>query len=205
MKNLKMYTIGIAILTSAMIFSACSDDSNSENTSEKKEFTGKFIDSAVEGLDYNCSSGNTGTTNSDGEFTCFEDDNVSFLLDDLLIGTVGVDDIITPQTLFPDDSNASLNLAQLLQTLDDNSNPDDGIVLEESLVSNLDGEDINFTDPNFDTLVSDLIGTTLVEEAEAMEHLNIILSDLNISLTDIITESLGDIDISSILEEASAS
>jgi len=42
--------------------------------------TGQFVDSVVSGLKYTCSSGRSGITNDNGEFSCQESDTVEFFI-----------------------------------------------------------------------------------------------------------------------------
>jgi len=139
--------------------------------------TGIFIDSAVSGVDYVCSSGATGVTNTAGEFTCNSGDRVELSFGGVTLGSVAVGSIITPTTLFPNDSDAALNLAQFLQTFDTDPTTD-GISLENadltSFLTNFGGNNIDFGDSNFDAVIGAAlpVGTTLVSEADAQQHLN---------------------------------
>ncbi len=179
----------ISSLLIAVFLTACGGGSSS-STSSVKTTTGTFKDSTVSGLDYNCSSSTTGTTNASGEYTCDEGNTVSFSIAGIILGTTDVNTTaITPVTLFPNDENASINLAQLLQTLDEDGDPSNGITLEPSLVNMLNGQMIDFTSPTFDTDISALLGVTLVSETNAINHLNIILNELNITLLDVPTET----------------
>jgi len=80
--------------------------------------SGQFIDSAVAGLRYNCSSGTSGVTDSEGRFSCLKGDTVRFNINGYEIGSALMADIITPRTLHPNDDVMAINIAQLLQTLD---------------------------------------------------------------------------------------
>lgn len=134
--------------------------------------TGVFVDSAVSGLNYKCSTKRSGTTNSKGEFVCQDGDSVEFFIGNNSIGSASVQSIITPQTLFANNKDAELNLAQLLQTLDKNHNPDDGITIDENIVKSLGN--INFESTSFDEDIQIALGNdiVLVPEITAKEHLN---------------------------------
>jgi hypothetical protein len=70
--TLTTFIVGITLVA----LSACGGGGSSTTTATTT--TGKFIDSQVKGLDYNCSSGLSGVTNDAGEFTCNVGDSVSF-------------------------------------------------------------------------------------------------------------------------------
>ena len=170
------------IALSAILLAGCgSSDSDGEGSSLLDEpvtyeiqnpVTGIFVDSAVWGLNYACSSGATGVTNAQGEFTCESGDSVTFTLGGVVIGTASVQSIVTPHTLFPNNPDAALNLAQVLQTLDTDRNADNGISLDPQLLARIGNMD--FTSPSFDEDVQIALGNdiVLVIEAEAEEHLN---------------------------------
>ncbi|MFT5659862.1 MAG: hypothetical protein ACI9TV_000495 [Sulfurimonas sp.] len=143
--------------------------------------TGIVIDSAVAGLDYTCSSGNSGVTNANGEFTCQVGDIVSFSLAGIYLGEVPATAIITPRLLFAGNNPAAaLNFAQLLQTLDSDGDPSNGIDIDEALLATLGT--IDFTSLTFDEDMQEQLGsgTPLVSESDAQEHLNETFAALSI-------------------------
>lgn len=101
--------------------------------------SGLFIDDLVVGLDYSCSSGTSGKTAANGQFTCPRDDDISFWLGSNELGPVRVGNlIITPLSLFPENALEALNLARLLQTLDSDGDPDNEVILlNDALVAAL--------------------------------------------------------------------
>jgi cell division septation protein DedD len=160
-----------AIAYSVLMLNSCGVlDSTSEDLQNAK--TGVFLDSEVSGLTYKCSSGTSGVTNEDGEFTCEDGDKVAFYLDKNFLATVDMQDVVTPHTLFPDNDDAAINLAQILQTLDKNNDPKDGITIDEKILTSLDNIDIKST--SFDEDVQIKLGNdvVLVPDITATEHLN---------------------------------
>mgnify|MGYP002630847538 FL=1 len=143
----------VASLTTAIIFSACSGGGSSDSSTTPVVATasGEFVDAPVEGLSYACTSGLSGVTTSSGTFTCHKDDNVTFKIGNLVLGTTPVEDVITPLHLYTNvaDIEKAYNISQLLHSLDNDSNPDNNIVLDTALLStiSLDGIDVN-TDSN---------------------------------------------------------
>lgn len=171
------------VFASALMFVGCggsSSDSDTPSQENKKDLiTGVFVDSAVSGLDYNCSTGTSGVTNAKGEFTCPKGDSVSFSIGGIFLGSALATQTITPYSLFIDD-DAALNLAQFLQTLDSDNDPNNGITPSPQFTAKLSGKTLDFSDNNFDTTLETLLGITLKSEDEAKEHLNATLVSLGI-------------------------
>ena len=173
------------IVTLSLTFMVgCSGGSSSKTSSESSSetlltITGVFVDNAVSGADYTCSSGATGLTNAAGEFTCNSGDKVSFSLGGIYLGTVDVSEYITPASFFPNNPEAALNLAQLLQSLDSDNNASNGIDLDATIVADFVAgfeqiSDINFTSPTFDSDVNGTLpaGYQWRSEADAQQHLD---------------------------------
>ncbi|WP_016957835.1 pectinesterase family protein [Catenovulum agarivorans] len=96
--------------------------------------TGQFVDSAVSGISYIRTNVNgevtTGVTNSNGEFEFFRGDTIVFHIGDLQLPAIPPKNFVTPLSFFKtDNSNAAnvANLARLLQSLDDDGDPSNGI------------------------------------------------------------------------------
>ncbi|KAG1682863.1 hypothetical protein GQR58_010649 [Nymphon striatum] len=102
---------------------AGTNDIRTDNTILK---SGVFVDSNVSGINY--VSGNTRGITSDGIFLYEEGENIVFGIGSLNFGFVAGSDLVTPN-----DFIYSLSIARLLQTLDDDSNPENGIVIPESV------------------------------------------------------------------------
>ena len=101
--------------------------------------TGRFLDSAVEGIDYTSGSV-SGTTDSSGNFQYIEGQTVSFSVGDVTIGSGTSGEVMTPVDLVEvgnTDTAEVVNIAGFLQTLDDDRNPDKGILVTSSVKSTL--------------------------------------------------------------------
>jgi len=91
-----------------------------------------FLDSPVAGLSYT-SGGQSGTTGADGSFTCEVDQPVVFSIGNTRLPPVtctSTTEVVTPLSVFAASSVNDTrveNLARLLQTLDSDGNPDNGI------------------------------------------------------------------------------
>jgi hypothetical protein len=167
-----------SLLALGLMFSGCgsgssSEDSDSETvaTTTTNSVTGKIVDAPIENLWYKCSSGKASQTNSSGEYSCNEGDNVTFYLNNSDIATVPASsDTLTPYDLFPNNIIAAINFASLVQTIDDNTSIDT-IVLDMSLVEKLP-DSINFNDVNFTSIIEQSINKTLVNSSVAQENMN---------------------------------
>jgi len=166
----------------------CGGGGGGSSSNPLSTITGVFVDSAVSGVDYNCSSGATGVTNAAGEFTCNSGDRVSFSLGGIDLGTVDASEHITPSSFFPNNPTAALNLAQLLQSLDSDGNVSNGIDLNATVVADFVGRfhpvsDINFTSATFDSDVNGSLptGHQWRSEADAQQHLDDTFTNLGIN------------------------
>lgn len=114
--------------------------------------TGSFVDSAVMGLHYQTPT-QSGLTNSAGEFAYLEGETVTFSLGGIVLGSAAGAQELTPLDLLGassiDDANAQgagdalLNMLVLLQSLDRDFNPDNGIDLGD-LHTQLSDVELNF-------------------------------------------------------------
>jgi len=132
--------------------------------------TGQFIDGPVSGLTYICSSGKSGTTNHKGNYTCKKGDTVIFKLGDVYLGSAPVDSIITPVTLYPDNPEAATNVAQLLQTLDDDGDLASFVI--DPTKAALLNESLDITSATFDADANTMLSAPLVDASSAILHLN---------------------------------
>jgi hypothetical protein len=161
-----------AIVLAMFLIGGCaSDTAGNPDTTSSSSVTGQFVDDPVSGLTYECSSGTVGVTGLEGEYTCEEGDNVTFSIGGVLIGTVTAEaGIVTPYTFFPDNQEAALNIARLLQSVDTNTS-DDIITLDAALVALLDVA-TDFTSPTFVADVQADLSIVLVSVEEAQSQLN---------------------------------
>lgn len=132
--------------------------------------TGVFLDAEVAGLAYSASpSGLSGTTNADGQFSYRTGDTVSFRLGDIRLGSATGQSTITPRTIAESRTglpagvtaaDVARNLAILLQTFDEDGNPDNGITIPASVATAAAGKSLDFARPS-DEFVEDATLTAL--------------------------------------------
>jgi len=168
----KNLLIGALSIVSAIIITGCGGGSsttttNSDTTSVNDDnLEGTFVDSTVSNLEYETQSGIVGKT-EDGKFNYINGDRVKFHLGKLILGEATPKEGIetTPQDL-TEDNETLLLILQLLQSLDQNSNTDDGITISDEVLdalSTLDS-DINISDLNETELLS--LNDTLKEHID---------------------------------------
>ena len=132
--------------------------------------TGQFIDDPVQGLGYSCSSGLAGITNTNGEYTCHQGDTVTFALGGKVLGTALAKTVVTPYSLFPNQPDAALNLARLLQSIDvDNDQTNNKIVINDDFIF---PDGIEFNNALFEENIKTALAINLVNSAEAKTQLH---------------------------------
>ena len=153
--------------------------------------TGIFLDSEVAGVTYTTSSGLSGTTNSSGQFSYSAGDTVSFSIGDVSLGSVTAAAVLTPVEVMGASGTADqkvVNLARLLQTLDSDGDPSNGIEITSSASNALQGKSLDFNVP-VDTFTSDstiaqiqtAVGKTLISATSALNHLHTTLNERSLS------------------------
>ncbi len=182
MKN--FYQISAVVLSVFLLQGCGSSGSGSSSssysgtnvdTSPSNPITSIFVDSAVEGLNYQCSSGVSGITNTLGEFTCEMGDQVTFALGEIHIGDISYiseERVVTPFSLFPNNAEAALNVAQFLQTLDSDGDLSNGIKINETLLARIGN--VEFTSYSFNEDLQIALGNDIVlaSEDNAQQHLD---------------------------------
>jgi len=153
--------------------------------------TGVFVDSPVEGVTY-ATATQSGTTNAAGEFSYIDGEQVVFSIGAMQLPAVQASEMITPLDIASTSSNVNqtaLNIARLLQSLDQDGNPDNGIFIPDTAAAG--ASEINFdvssdafeSDVNVVNLVSSTgsTNTVLISTDAANSHLK---DSLGISLTE---------------------
>jgi len=135
--------LGILSLTASAVLVGCGSSGTSitdgTSTAGSNLETGYFIDAPVEGLSYKATSGEEGVTDQYGRFKYQYGDKVAFKIGKLYLGeaTPDQDGLVTPQTIAGEDANLTGLLLRVLQTLDSDNNPDNGITISQDVVTTL--------------------------------------------------------------------
>ena len=150
----KKITFFFFLLTSLATITACSGGSSSTATGSDSLnlLSGVFLDAPVEGLNYQTATMN-GITDENGTFMYHEGETVAFMIGDLMLGSAPGSDIMTPIDLVPgavDETDPTVtNICRLLQSLDWDGDLTNGIMITDTMRSEISGRMIDFNkDPS---------------------------------------------------------
>ena len=187
----KVLCVGFILLLAFLAVSGCSSDSSGSRH-------GIFMDSVVDGLTFNTET-LSGETDFQGRFVFKPGEMVTFSIGGIILGTTVAQNIITPLDLVngaQDEKNPTVtNITRLLITLDEDSNPENGITIRPELGVSLAGISVDFgMDPdefavdddvlNVISIVNDLYTEadegerTLCTVQDAQDHLAKTLDEL---------------------------
>lgn len=159
------------------ILSACGAGGGGSNVQ-----TGQFLDSAVSGLTYSTDS-RSGVTDANGRFYYLPGEIVTFRLQGLYIGEAPGAAVLTPPLVTPSGKHVdySLNVLRLLQSLDSDQTPSNGITLRS--LQNTPSIDFNQSTDSFTTApgvtnLMNAVTATLVSPGSASEHFGNTLANL---------------------------
>lgn len=128
-------------LLMVLVISGCG--SNGSGGSTITEQQGVFVDSPVEGMGYRTGT-HFGMTDSEGTFTFFQGETITFFIGDVVIGEATVKPLMTPLDLVEEanDENhqAVVNIARLLQSLDTDGDLSNGIQISKAVSDTLKNE-----------------------------------------------------------------
>jgi hypothetical protein len=181
----------ISLSTLSLALVACGGGGSGSDTSNTS-LTGTFIDNFVSGINYQTDT-LSGTTNSTGEFQYLAGESVIFSIGDINLPSVPAGTTITPTDMVSNGTTTNstvLNIARLLQSLDEDGNPSNGIQISTTAHTAATGiTNIDFSSANFESnaeiinLVanSGSVNTTLVSAEAAAAHLQATISSISIA------------------------
>jgi len=155
--------------------------SSQATTPDPTPVVGVFVDAFVAGIGYRTAT-QSGVTNAQGEFNYLPGEMVTFFIGALEFPPVPAKGIVTPldmaQSLNPS-SQVVLNIARLLQSLDSDGNPANGISISPAaaLVATQVDFNLGLTQFAASSAVTNLIAnsgsttTTLISAEQALTHL----------------------------------
>lgn len=179
--------------TLVLLLTACgSDDKGTETQANliptpPTTYTGIFLDSVVDGLNYKTAS-QSGQTNGLGEFTFQEDEMITFSIGGIELPSTPAALYLTPLELYQtNDINKIevVNLLRLLQSLDLDGDASNGIEITESTHQLAANFNIDFSASNFDQKVAELVSQSgaanqeLISATMAIEHFQLTLSQIS--------------------------
>jgi hypothetical protein len=154
--------------------------------------TGTFVDSPVINIGYRTETQN-GVTNSRGEFKYFLGETVTFFIGDIEFPSALAAEVVTPLDLADTDNPFDpmvINIIRLLQTLDKDGDPSNGITITDAARTNAVAIDFDISIEDFEFVV--FINIDLLNAGQDNEILE--LFDVEIVLDHFISE-LEDIDL----------
>ena len=143
--------------------------------------TSALIDGIVVGVEYTTSSGLKGLTDQEGNFSHIIGDDVTFNIGGVVLGTATADDLSKGRVFLQDIADVDRttlnniyleNMATFLQSLDDNNDAYDNIVISQAIRDALTHESLDLrtaSEEEVEQLINK-VGGILVEEADAMTH-----------------------------------
>ena len=148
---------------------------------EPNVLVGRFIDSAVSNIGYRTDT-LFGTTNLQGEFEYVEGENITFFIGELELPATMAKSVITPLDLAASDdlhNTTVVNIIRLLQSLDQDGTPDNGISIPSSSAAFASAVDFSLSETAFAALpeVTMLVAnsgstnTSLIAADDAVLHL----------------------------------
>ncbi len=177
----KVSPLVLAVALGSSVMVGCSNDDSASATNVR---TGVFVDSEVVGINYRTES-QSGTTNENGEFNYVAGETVTFSIGDIELPAGKAGAVVTPLDLAnaetPYDAVAN-NVARLLQTLDSDADPSNGITITQaSHTAATDAEITDWSDTDtFEATVATVFaGETLVTASAAAQHLEETLQEEN--------------------------
>jgi hypothetical protein len=153
--------------------------------------TGVFIDSAVEGLQYETAT-QSGTTNSLGEYDYLPGETVTYSIGGIVLGSTIVGPVVTPLSIVPGATSATnpvvTNIVRLLLSPDSDGNPDNGITISSDVTTAANDLTVDFSvadlsaDEDITSLLNNLPTIIIVSESVAQNHFNQTLAGLTKSI-----------------------
>ncbi|USD36168.1 MULTISPECIES: hypothetical protein [Ferrimonas] len=178
MKNQNGFKL-CALVAAMVALAGCGSDSDSSPAPVEPElYTGVFLDSPVAGLSY-ATGTQQGVTNAAGEFVYQQGEQVNFSLGATEFPVVNAAAEVTPLTLFATEdatTPAVVNTLRLLQSLDSDGDPDNGITIAEAVAQAMPSVTLDEGTEAFETQMTvalDAVGMDaddLVSAEDALDH-----------------------------------
>ena len=166
-------------------YSSSSSEASNTNQNTPTQ-TGILLDSAVGGVSYKTSSNLYGLTNTNGQFQYRIGDEVTFTVGETVLGEVKGGELITPVELAGTNNTADrrvINISRLLQSLDQDGDPFNGISISPTTLSLLGQQAFEFDLPvtefqlQVNPFIENIFNRPIVDAGEAINHLH---SSLNL-------------------------
>lgn len=148
LRELRTKTNCLLLIIMSMILAGCGGGSDDGNSSQDSVLQGNFIDSPVSGVTYQTIT-QSGVTDTSGIYQYLTDEQITFSIGDITIGQATGNQVLTPVNFVANATSHTntqvLKILQLLQSLDSDLNPNNGIQILESVRIAASGQQINFS------------------------------------------------------------
>ena len=147
-KQFERYNIhGLVIMMCSIMLFIAGCGGGGDGAGEPIDHSGVFVDSPVEGLDYETSS-KFGLTGPSGSFNYRKGEMITFSIGDVILGKAMANDFLTPIDLVlvaADETDSTVtNICRLLQSLDQDGNSQNGILITPQIRAEVVGRPIDF-------------------------------------------------------------
>lgn len=184
-----------ALIAATFILAGCGSDSDDDpapvtqtpppsqsggdqGSDQPQTLTGVFVDSPVAGVSYTTSpSGKEGVTNTVGEYDYEDGDTVRFSIGGIEFPEVSAKGTVTPLDMGGENADLTtpevVNVIRLLQTLDEDGDPENGITISDETATALADTVLDFSAATFDSEASTAVSALsreLVSSDEAVAH-----------------------------------
>lgn len=132
----QLFKLSTLALSTSLLLIACGGGGSGSSNNTPTEQTGTFVDSPVQGIQVYINGKLTGTTDAKGQFKYMSGDTVTFKLGAVTLGSKKDPQTVTPADLTANQSQVS-NMLVLLQSLDSDNNPENGISIPKAVVDNM--------------------------------------------------------------------
>ncbi|MFB2662216.1 hypothetical protein [Shewanella mangrovisoli] len=144
-------------------------------TNANAELTGIFRDSPVAGIHYQTDSQTDGTTSDIGEFQYLQGEQVTFSVGAIQFPSTVAAPLVTPTEVAAGNEVTKVNILQLLQTLDQDCDVENGIQIKTSHHDLLANTVLDISSADFDSQLNTAFanlgsGLSLISEAQALNH-----------------------------------
>lgn len=150
-----------------------SANANAAQVSCASAQAGLFLDSPVAGIGYRTET-QSGVTDAMGRYQYLPGETVVFFIGDLTFPAVEATGLVTPNNFADGDDTTVSNIARILQTLDEDEDPSNGITLSQATTEAFNGTALDIGSTGFADAVASVLTTldnrTLVSDADAKAH-----------------------------------
>ena len=164
------------VLLFSILNTSCGGGGSDGGSQTANPDTGILLDDPVGGINYQTAT-QSGTTDAQGHYSYLPGETVTFSIGDIVFPPTEAGPVVTPldmvgKTNLTDTS--VVNIVRLLQSLDVDGDPSNGIEISSTAQTAASGISVSFDSPTFDTDVANLVAnsgsvtTALIDENTAI-------------------------------------